>query len=174
MNADPDQLLNRFVVAALTLFIAVSLLLAAFVFREIWLQQRIADLSVAMEVNLEDLEETTKDIQSELSVLDTITATGQQAENLEEVTALLADANEQLTSLEQEINEVTTILEPATGGISTATPAAEIAPTAQNRADQVFTIFAILVGVAAIAIAILLTMAVRVQQTAASRREPRS
>ena len=53
MRSDPDEYLNRLVVAALTVFVVVSLLLAAFVAREIWLQQRVVELSTDLQTNLE-------------------------------------------------------------------------------------------------------------------------
>lgn len=171
MLSDPDQFLNRIVVAALTVFVTVSLLLAAFVFREIWLQQRISNLSTTLQDNLDDLEQTTEEIQGELAAIQTITTTAQQTENLDNVTDLLTDANEQLDAIEEDINQVTTILEPETDVLAIATEEAE--PVIQDRADQVFTIFAMLVGVAGVVIAILLGMAVSVQQRASSRSNPR-
>jgi len=45
MKSDPDKLLNQLVVAALTVFMVVIMLLAALVLRQLRLQQRIADLS---------------------------------------------------------------------------------------------------------------------------------
>jgi ABC-type multidrug transport system fused ATPase/permease subunit len=171
MLSDPDQFLNRIVVAALTVFVTVSLLLAAFVFREIWLQQRISNLSTTLQDNLDDLEQTTEEIQGELAAIQTITTTAQQTENLDNVTDLLTDANEQLDAIEEDINQVTTILEPETDVLAVATEEAE--PVIQDRADQVFTIFAMLVGVAGVVIAILLGMAVSVQQRASSRGNPR-
>ena len=170
MTPDPDQFLNRLVVAALTVFITVSLLLAALVFREIWLQQRIADLSTALQDNIEDLGQTTDEIQSELSVIQTITDTAQQSENLETVTGLLTDANEQLESIEEDIGQVSTILEGETEPRVAATQEAEQVAPAQDRADQVFTFFVLLVSIAAVVIAILLAMALRVQQRGVQQR----
>jgi hypothetical protein len=149
-------------------------LLAAFVLRELWLQQRIADLSTDLAVNLDDLEETTEEIQSELAALAALTDTVQQTENLCDVTELLADANQQLDAIGEDMDEVATILEPEPDVPPAATAAVAVLPAEQDRADQVFTIFAILVGIAGIAIAILLTMAVRVQQSVSSRRNPRA
>lgn len=172
MLSDPDQFLNRLVVAALTVFVTVSLLLAAFVFREIWLQQRISDLSITLQDNLAELEQTTEEIQGELSAIQTITTTAQQAENLDNVTGLLTDANEQLESIEEEINQVATILEPEVDALAVAPENAEAESVIHDRADQVFTIFALLVGVAGVVIAILLGMAIRVQHDVSSQRSP--
>lgn len=172
MLSDPDQFLNRLVVAALTVFITVSLLVAAFVFREIWLQQRISNLSITLQDNLTELEQTTEEIQGELSAIQTITTTAQQAENLGNVTDLLTDANQQLESIEEEISQVATILEPEVDAQAVVTEDAEVEPVIHDRADQVFTIFAILVGVAGVVIAILLGMAIRVQHDVSSQRSP--
>ncbi len=174
MNADPDQLLNRFVVAALTVFVTVSLLLVAFVCRELWLQQRITNLSTSLQVNLADLEATTEEIQNEISEMDTITNTAQKAENLSEVVELLTDANEQLDSIGEDVNTVATILDPEAADPPTTTAVTEVLPTVQDRADQVFTIFAILISIAGVVIAILLALAVRVQQSISSDRSPRT
>jgi len=161
MNSDPDQFLNRLVVAALTVFVTVSLLLAAFIVREIWLQQRIAALSVNLQDNLADLTETAEEMQSDLSEIRTTTDEGQQLENLGEVTKLLTDVDEQLESIEQEIDKVTTILDDE--NTEPMGDHAALAPVA-DRADRVFTIFAVLTSITGIVIAIFLGMATRVQE----------
>ncbi|MBX3013561.1 MAG: hypothetical protein KF832_18720 [Caldilineaceae bacterium] len=162
MKSDPDQFLNRLVVATLTIFVTVSLLLAAVVFREIWLQQHIAELSSDLQVNLDDLKQTTEVIQSDLSTLLTTTLTTDETQslpNLNEVTELLSTVDEQLTSIEEEVNKVATILESDSESVLyDPTPA-----VMQDRADRVFTIFAVLISIAAIAVAILLGVAMRVQ-----------
>jgi hypothetical protein len=163
MNSDSDHSLNRLVVAALTIFVTVSLLLAAFVVREIWLQQRIVDLSANLEDNIANLEETTEEIQSGLSETQATTNTVQQSAELAKVTELLSDASEQLDSIGEEINEVATILEPEPAAPTPTNPEDEVAPPVQDRADQVFTIFAMLVGIAGVAIAILLGRVVSMQ-----------
>lgn len=163
MNSDPDQLLNRLVVAALTVFVTVSLLLTAFMFREIWLQQHIADLSSDLQVNLDDLKQTTEDIQSEIR---TATVDDQQMEKLDEVTELLAEVDEQLTSIEEDVNKVATILEPEP---DTPLTEPEAPAVVQDRADHIFTIFVVLISIAAIAVAILLGITTRVQRQVSLR-----
>ncbi len=161
MNSDTDALLNRLVVAALTGFVVVCLLLAALVAREIWLQQHLAGLSDNVQVNLEDLEQTTEEIQDEL--LDLRTAPDNSAEKTENIAELLEGVDQQLEALKENMGEVATMLEPEA---SVPLPGNEIEPeiaSVQNRADQVFTIFAVLIGVVAIAIATLLTVAIYVQ-----------
>lgn len=167
MNSDPDQLLNRFVVAALTLFVTVNLLLAAFVFREIWLQQAMADLSTELQSNLDELKETTEAIQSDLSEIRTTTDITPPVETLDEVSGLLTDVDEQLTTIEQEIDQVTTILEPEADAPSEESSNGARSPAIQDHADRVFTIFVVLTGVAGIAIAFLLNLALRVRDRAA-------
>jgi hypothetical protein len=163
MNSDPDQILNRLVVAALTVFVVVSLLLAAFVFREMWLQQRIAGLSSNLEVNLEYLEETTEEIESTMSEMRTTTGNPQATQEWDNVTELLEDVDQQLETIGENIDEVATVRDVEGDTILIEHAEAESVDTARNPADQVFTIFALLTGGAAIVIAILLGMAMRVQ-----------
>lgn len=166
MNSDPDQLLNRFVVASLTVFVTVNLLLAAFVFREIWLQQAMAELSTELQSNLDELKETTEAIQSDLSEIRTTTDLTQPVETLDEVSGLLTDVDEQLASIEQEIDQVTTILDPEADEPSVESRNPVRSPVIQDHADRVFTIFVVLTGLAGIAIAFLLNLALRVRDRA--------
>lgn len=165
MNSDLDQLLNRFVVAALTVFVTVNLLLAAFVFREIWLQQAMAELSTELQSNLDELKETTAAIQSDLSEIRTTADLTRPVETLDEVTGLLTDVDEQLVVIEQEIDQVTTILKPAPLSVESNVATRSVA--GQDHADRVFTIFVVLTGIAGIAIAFLLNLALRVRDRAA-------
>lgn len=163
MNADPDLLLNRLVVAALTVFVTVSLLLAAFASREIWLQQHISALSTDLQSNLDELKQTNEVIQSDLSELLVTDNPGQKPESLDEVTELLTSVDEQLTSLEQDIAAVTTILETDAVSIDAPLLPVESLP-ATNRVGRVFIIFAVLMSIAALVIAVLLDIALRVQR----------
>lgn len=166
MRPDPDRFLNQLVVASLTLFIAVLLLLAALVFRQIWLQQHITALSSDLQVNLDTLEETTEEIQSELSALRSMPDGEQDPEQWEEITDVLNTVDEQIEAIGEDISEVTLALDPQLD----ATPSPHVenvqAHTGQDWVDQVFTIFAALVGIASVAIAILLGLAMRVPQQA--------
>lgn len=166
MNSDPDLLLHRLVVAALTVFVVVSLLLAAFVAREIWLQQRIVGLSSNLQVSLEELEETTEEIQSKMSEIDAAAENTPEAQEWDSVNELLEDVDQQLVSIEESIDEVATVSDEQID-ITTAAESEEAHPpnSIRTQADQVFTIFAVLTGVAAILISILLGMAMRVQDS---------
>lgn len=165
MKSDPDKFLNQLVVAALTVFVLVIMLLAAFVLRHLWLQQRIADLSSDVQVRLDDLEEITEEMQRELDEIQVPSSEAESLENLEEVTAALDDVDEQLNAIEGNLGEVAIALEPQPD-VTSAFAADDRQPAAnQDQIDEVFTIFAILIGIASIAIAILLGMAVRVQQS---------
>jgi len=166
MKSDPDKLLNQLVVAALTIFIVVIMLLAAVVLRQLWLQRHVADLSGDVQVSLDDLEEITEDIQRELIESRTTTGEGQNLDNWEEIAEALADVDEQLDSIEENLNEVVFALESQTEDTSALPGDDEQSGAIQDWVDQAFTIFAVLVGVASIAIAILLGIAVRVQQSA--------
>jgi len=164
MNIDPDQYLHRLVVAALTVFVVVSLLLGAFVAREIWLQQQIVGLSSSLQVSLEELEETTEEIQSKMSEMDASAQSTPAAQEWDSVNELLEDVDQQLVAIDENIDEVAVVSEEQID-ITTAADSVEDKPTGSLRAqaDQVFTIFSVLTGIAAIAIAILLGMAMRVQ-----------
>lgn len=164
MKADSDQYLNRLVVAALTVFVVVSLLLAAFIGREIWLQQRIVGLSSSLQTNLEELEQTTEEIQIKVSALETTTERAPETKEWENVNDLLEDVDQQLVSIGETIDDVAIANEDAIA-ISVVVEDTGSEPTTSARvyADQVFTIFAVLTGIAAIAIALLLGMALRVK-----------
>jgi ABC-type multidrug transport system fused ATPase/permease subunit len=169
MKSDPDKLLNQLVVAAVTVFIVVIMLLAALVLRQFWLQQRLADLSSEVQVSLDDLEEITEDIQRELVESRTTINEAENIDNWQEVTEALDDVDEQLDSIGEnleDLNEASLALEPPADATSALTGANEQTDATQDQVDQVFTIFVILVGVASIAIAILLGMAVRIHQSA--------
>lgn len=160
MNSDPDPILNRLVVTALTVFIAISLLLTAFIFREMWLQQRLAALNASLQVNIEELGQTTEEIQATVSEIEATTVKSQEAQ---ELTQLLETVDEQLATIGESIDEASTVreteMETAAGGGEVA----ELVTVTRRQADQVFTIFAVLTGIAAIAVAVLLGMALRVQ-----------
>lgn len=164
MKSDPDKILNQLVVAALTVFVVVIILLAALILRHLWLQQQIADLHNEVQVSLEDLGEITEEIQRELVEIQATPGQARSPDTWEEITDALDDVDEQLDSLEGDLSEVALALEPQENLTATIIAADEPADAAQDQVDQVFTIFAVLVGIAAIAIAILLSMAVRVQQ----------
>lgn len=166
MKSDPDQILHRLVVAALTVFVVVCLLLASFVAREIWLQQRIVGLSTNLQTNLEELEETTEEIQSRMSEIESTTesAPAAQEQEWDDVNTLLEDVDQQLELIEETIDDVAVVSE-AEIDIAAAESQAEAEnnPAMRAQADQVFTIFAVLTGIAAIVIACFLGMAMRVQ-----------
>ena len=169
MKSDPDKLLNQLVVAALTVFITAAMLLAALVLRQLWLQQRIVDLSSEVQVSLDDLEEINQEIQRGLVEMRTATVEAQNLDHWEEITEALDDVDQQVASIEEDLNEVALALEPPAEATSALTGADEPLDVTQDQVDQVFTIFAILVGLASIAIAILLGLALRVHQSASPR-----
>jgi hypothetical protein len=164
MNSDPDQYLHRLVVAALTVFVVVSLLLGAFVAREIWLQQQLVGLSSSLQVSLEELEETTEEIQSKMSEMDAAAQSTPATQEWDSVNELLEDVDQQLVAIDENIDEVAIVSEEQID-ITTAADGEQDKASGSLRAqaDQVFTIFAVLTGIAAIAIALLLGMAMRVQ-----------
>jgi hypothetical protein len=163
MNSDPDQLLHRLVVAALTVFVAVTLLLAAFVTRELWLQQRMMGLSSSLQVDLEELEETTEEIQSKMSELESTSESAPETQEWDDVTDLLEDVDQQLESIEDNIDEVAVANEAEIDTATVESDDMEAEGSVRAQADQVFTIFAVLTGIAAVAIALLLGLAMRVQ-----------
>jgi hypothetical protein len=88
----------------------------------------------------------------------------QNVENWEEITEVLDNVDEHLNSLEEDLSEVTLALEAESNSEPTLPDTGEQPQTNPDQVDQVFTIFTVLVGIASIAIAILLSMALRVQQ----------
>jgi hypothetical protein len=162
--SNPDKLLNQLVVAALTVFIIVVMLAAALVLRQLWLQQRLSALSSEVEVSLDDLEEMTEDIQRELVESRKTPGDLQNSDNWEEIAEALDDVDGQVDAIEENLNEVAVALEPQAELPSALLETQEPSGATQDQVDQVFTIFAILIGLASIAIAILLGLALRVQQ----------
>lgn len=171
MNLDPDKLLNRLVVAALTIFFVLLFLLATVVLRQILLQQRIVALSNEVQINLESLEDATEEIQQELNEIREDSG-GQPvgAEEWSEIAEALDTVTERLDSLGEDLTEVASVLDPAEEA-----PPELIAPApgfAQDQVDQLFTIFALLLGGASVVIAVLLGMAIKVKQEAPDESQP--
>jgi preprotein translocase subunit SecG len=170
MKPDPDKFLNQLVVIALTVFALVIMLLAALALRHLWLQQRILDLSSDVQIKLDTIEETHDEIQRELVEIQTTPSDAQDADNWEEITEVLDDVDEHLDSLEEDLSEVVLALEPEINSEIVRLEDGEQTQTPPDQVDQVFTIFTILVGIASIVIAILLGMALRVQQNNPSEK----
>jgi hypothetical protein len=162
--SNPDKFLNQLVVAALTVFIVVVMLAAALILRQLWLQQRLSDLSSEVQVSLDDLEEMTEDIQRELVESRKTPPDRQSLDNWEEIAETLDDVDGQVDAIEENLNEVAVALEPQAELPSALLETQEPSGATQDQVDQVFTIFAILIGLASIAISILLGLALRVQQ----------
>lgn len=156
MESDPDKVLNRLVTAALAIFITLIVLLGALVARQLWLQERVADLSSDLEANLADLEEITEEAEQELAETQE-TAVGPDSGEWAEVSEALSEVDEQLNVIEEGLNELELALESGEMGAPAAGREAGVAP---DQVDEVFSVFAILVGVASVAIAILLAAAV--------------
>jgi hypothetical protein len=129
------------------------------------LQQRIMGLSSSLQTNLEELEETTEEIQSKVSEIET-TENAPEAQELDNMNDLLEDVDQQLESIEGNIDDVATAGEE--GAVSAPAQSEGDEEPVRAQADQVFTIFAVLTGIAAIAIALLLGMAMRVQDNRSS------
>ncbi len=165
MKPDLDKLLNRLVVAALTLFITVILLMASFVLRHLWLQQHIANLSHDVQVRLDDLEETHEEINRELVEIRATPDGTQTIDNWEDISEALEMVDAQLDSIEEDMIEVALVMESQSETTSISTEMHATRQGHQDLADQVFTIFGILISITSIAIAILLGAAVKVQQT---------
>lgn len=175
MKPEADKLLNQLVVAVLTVFIIVILLFGAFVLRHLWLQQQIAQLNSDVQANLEDLEEVTGEIERELEEISE-TENPQTSDSLEAIADNLGDVTEQLDAISEDVGEVALALEPQpedeplSPGNNIATPNLADSLNDQRRAfqdqlDQVFTILAILLALASIAIAALLALAIRIRHT---------
>lgn len=169
VKVEPEKILSRLVVIALTVFLTMVALMGALVARQHWLQQRLVALSDDVQVNLENLEETTEEFQRELSEMRATPGQVEANENWEEITETLEDVDESLNSLGEELSEVAQALDPQSEGV-TESRAVEAGQTAvHDPVDQVFTIFAVLVAVSSIFIALLLAIAVRVQERNGNR-----
>jgi hypothetical protein len=163
MKAELDKVLNQLVVTALTVFILVVLLLAALVVRQLWLQQQIADISDNVQVNLEDLEEITEDIQRDLAEGPTTI----DPESLEEVTEALDDVDERLDQIEEGLDDLNEVAFAQDNPAEADSPIADSdinSVVAQEQVDGIFTVFAVLIGVTSIIVAILLGTAVKIHQ----------
>ena len=161
MKTDPHAPLNQLVIAALTVFGVVIILLATLALRQLWLQQHITDLSGAVQFSLEDLGQITEDIQSELAELRTATGEAPSLDALEEIAEALDSVDEQLDSIQKGLAEVVFADEPQAETTVAWIGEEEEPAVPQDWADQTFTIFAVLVGIASIAIAALLGLAIR-------------
>lgn len=162
MRSDPDKLLNQLVVAALTMFTVVIILLAALVLRELWLQQQVADLSADVQDSLDDLEEITRDIEQELVEGRVAEGDAQNLNNWAEIGDALDNVDEQLQSIDENLSDVVSPLD-SEAEITSTSPDDDRQPDViRNWIDQTFAILAMIVGIAGIVIAVLLGVAVRV------------
>lgn len=169
MKSDPDTLLNQLVVSALTVFIVILTLLATLLLRQFWLQQQIAQISNDTQNTLADLEEITETVQQELIESRQGNNESQPVEDWEEVTEVLNDVDEQLESIGEnleDLNEAASALQSEPNPISSIDNTEEQATTSQDQLDQIFTLLAIIIGIASIIIAIFLGAAVRIHYKA--------
>lgn len=164
MQTDPDSLLNQLVVAALTVFVGIVLVLGALVIRQAYLQQQIANFSRDLQINLENLEETTGEIQGELSEIRLAPEDDTTLAQLEDITDLLDDVDAQLGSLQEDVGEVTQVLEGSIEPVQAATPDMGQDAPIFSSTDHIFTLFAGLVALAGVAVALFLGMALRVHR----------
>jgi hypothetical protein len=121
-------------------------------------------LSSTLQSNIEELEQTTEEIQSQISEIEAAPAGAPESQEWDNVNDLLEDVNAQLESIEENMDSAAIPGEEVAATLPTESDDAESQDSVRARADQVFTIFAVLAGLAAIAIAILLGMAMRVQE----------
>ena len=107
-----------------------------------------------------------------MSELESADPSPQEAQEWDDVNELLDDVDQQLETIEETIEDVaiageeTIVVAPVEGGAEeqpdNQSDEPEKVSVTRAQADQVFTIFATLSGIAAIAIAVLLGMALRV------------
>lgn len=164
-GSEPDRLLHQLVVSALTVFVLLLILLGALAVRHIWLQQHLQALGDSVEMDLEDLEALTDEIEGELAEVRETPATTWSAAEWDEMASTLDDVDAQLEALKEEMNDVAAVNESAAAeylAIVSAEPDA-----AEEPADQIFTILVVLVGLVSIIVALLLGVAVRTQQQTA-------
>jgi predicted PurR-regulated permease PerM len=159
---DPDSVLKQLVVSTLTVFIAVIVLLGVLVFRQVWIQQQIVAVSDDLQENLYELEEVTGELQSELDAIQTTDNSEAVEETIDDISTLLDDVDDQLDTVGDDLNDVALVLEPEAESVSSIdAPTHEVQ---QDAMDEMFTIFAVLIGLTSIMVGILLGIAIRVQQ----------
>jgi uncharacterized phage infection (PIP) family protein YhgE len=164
MQPDPDRLLNQLVVSALTIFVALIIVLGVLLLRQVSLHQRLANASVTLQEDIDDLEETTQELQSELDEIRSSSEDGAIVENLEDVSELLQDVDDYLDSIEESFSDVESVLEEPLETISSDPSPSDVErEIIQDQVDQLFTILAALVGATSVVIAILLGLAIRIQ-----------
>jgi hypothetical protein len=109
-----------------------------------------------------------------MSELESPTELTPEAQEWDDVNTLLEDVDQQLESIEETIDDVAVASEEELGmaplisseenATSSAGDTGQNTSALRTQADQVFTIFAVLTGIAAIAISVLLAMALRAQE----------
>lgn len=156
----PDQLLNQLVVMSLTIFISLLVVMGVILFRQIQLQESIININDDLQMSLDDLEETTEDLQVELLDIQTIDDS-QYLLTLDGINDLLGDVDVQLQNIEQDIEEIETALDTQLE-LPTQT---ENAPELMNdQADQMFTLLAVLVALISLILSVFLALAIRLQR----------
>jgi predicted PurR-regulated permease PerM len=159
---DPDSVLKQLVVSALTVFIAVIVLLGVLVFRQVWIQQQIVAVSDDLQENVYELEEVTGELQNELDAIQTTDNSEAVEETIDDITSLLDDVDDQLDTVGDDLNDVALVLEPEPETVNKAGTPTHVVQ--QDSMDEMFTIFAVLIGLTSIMVGILLGIAIRVQQ----------
>lgn len=164
IDPKPDRLLNQLVVAALTIFILLLLILGALIARQVWLQNHIVELSSDIQGNLTELEEMTETIQDELSALRATAEPGKAEEaHWETINELLDDVDSRLDSVGDGIEEVEQVLNSPEEALSIEPTPVDQPVIIQDSLDQVFTVFAALTGISGLVVAVFLALALRVQ-----------
>lgn len=165
MKFDPDNILNQLVGVALTVFIAVIVLLAVLVFRQIWIQHQIATVSDDLQENIIYLEEVTGELQTELKEMQSTIDSNEPIEHLDEITSLLDNVDDQLDNVGDGLTDVTLALEPEPEA-EVVSPSVHDQPVYQDTLDEMFTIFAMLISITSILIGVLLGIAIYIQRVA--------
>jgi hypothetical protein len=115
-----------------------------------------------LQENLYELEEVTVELQSELDDIQTTDQSEAVEETMDDITNLLDDVDDQLDTVGEGLNDVALVLESEAETVKNSThPANEVQ---QDAMDEMFTIFALLIGLTSIMIGILLGIAIHVQQ----------
>ncbi len=162
----PDQLLNQLVVMSLTIFISLLVVMGVILLRQFGVQESIISINDDLQMSLDELEETTHDLQIELLDIQTI-GDSQNLITLDGLDDLLEDVDVQLENIEQGIDEIEMALDSEFDVPEQIqnTPDSSF-ELVTDQADQMVSILAVLVALASLILSIFLALAIRLQSEA--------
>lgn len=159
----PDQLLNQLVVMSLTIFISLLVVMGVILLRQFKVQESIISINDDLQMSLDDLEETTQDLQSELLGIQTVDGSRNPL-TLDGIDGLLENVDVQLGNIEQGIDEIEMALDNEFDIPEPIDDTSDTFELVTNQADQIFSILAVLVALTSLILSIFLALAIRLQR----------